>query len=201
MLAMLGQIDEAWTLGLLADEQSRELGIQVGSTFLAELALIAGDQEAAAEYLRSACQEMETRGAMAQLSTYAALRGRVLCGLGRVDQAEQLAQKGRELGDPEDVWTQALWRQAQALVHSARGEHAEAVELVGAGLDWWSRTDSLLRTGEAYCDLARVLEGAGRRDEAIAAWQAALDCYERKQVVPLTSRVRERLASLQETPI
>jgi tetratricopeptide (TPR) repeat protein len=117
--------------------------------------------------------------------------------LGHVDEAEQLAQKGRELGDPEDVWTQALWRQAQALVHSARGEHDEAVRLAREALDWWSRTDSLLRWGEAHCDLARVLEAAGRRDEAIAAWRDALDCYERKEVVPLAAHVRERLAALE----
>jgi hypothetical protein len=44
-----------------------------------------------------------------------------------------------------------------------------------------------------------VLEAAGRRDEAIAAWQQALDCYERKGIVPLTRRVGKRLAALQPT--
>jgi len=197
MLAMLGQIEEAWALGLLASEQTRELGMYFGPTFLAELALIAGDHVAAAEYLRDSCEEMETRGAIAQLSTYLALRGRVLCLLGHVDEAEQLARRGRELGDPEDVWTQALWRQAEALVHSARGEHAEAVELAEEALDWWSRTDSLLRKGEAHCDLAEVLEAAGRRDEAIVAWRDALDCYERKEILPLAAHVRERLTALE----
>jgi hypothetical protein len=43
-----------------------------------------------------------------------------------------------------------------------------------------------------------VLEAAGRRDEAIAAWQDALDRYERKQIIPLARRVRERLSALQE---
>jgi class 3 adenylate cyclase/tetratricopeptide (TPR) repeat protein len=197
LLAMLGRIDEAWALGLLADEQGREVGITVGPGFLAELALIAGDDQAAAEYLRSACEEMEVRGAMAELSTYMALRARVLCKLGSRPEAEALAQRGRELGDPEDVWTQAFWRQAVALVHSARGEHAEAVELAEESLCWWSRTDSLLRKGEAYCDLADILEAAGRRDDAIGAWRDALDVYERKEVIPLARRVRERLAALQ----
>ena len=42
-----------------------------------------------------------------------------------------------------------------------------------------------------------MLEAAGRRDEAIAAWHEALDRYERKGVIPLARRVRERLASLE----
>jgi tetratricopeptide (TPR) repeat protein len=140
---------------------------------------------------------MEKRGTTAVLSSYAPLLGRVVCALGRPDEAEQLAQQGRELGDPEDMWTQALWRQVHGLVHSARGQHDEAVRLVEEALDWWSRTDSLLRHGEGYCDFAQVLEAAGRRGEAIAAWQAALDCYERKQVLPLADRVREQLAALE----
>jgi tetratricopeptide (TPR) repeat protein len=140
---------------------------------------------------------LEERGATAQLSTYAPLLGRMLCVLGHPEEAEQLARKGRELGSPEDVWTQALWRQAQALVHSARGEHAEAVRLAQEALDWWSQTDSLVRQGEAHCDLARVLEAAGRRDEAVGAWREALDRYERKGIVPLVARVRERLAALE----
>jgi class 3 adenylate cyclase len=197
MLAMLGQIEEAWALGIMAAEQSREVGVDSGPTTLAELALIAGDLEAADEYLRSTCEQLERRGALAQLSTYVAIRGRAVCMLGRPDEAEQMAQKGRELCDPDDVWTQALWRQAQALVHSARGEHDEAVRLAEEAVGWWSRTDSPLRQGEGYGDLALVLEAAGRRDEAIAAWRNALDCYERKEVLPSVERVRERLAALE----
>jgi hypothetical protein len=32
--------------------------------------------------------------------------------------------------------------------------------------------------------LAHVLEAAGLRDEAIAAWRQGLDCYERKEIIP-----------------
>jgi class 3 adenylate cyclase/tetratricopeptide (TPR) repeat protein len=197
MLAMLGQIEEAWAVGLLAAEQASELGLNSGPTTLSELALIAGDWNASDDYLRMTCELLVQRGATAQLSTYAALRGRVLCILGRPDEAEQLAQQGRELCDPDDVWTHALWRQAQGLVHSARGEHAEAMRLAEEAVGWWSRTDSPLRTGEAYGDLAQILEAAGRRDEAIAAWRSALDCYERKEVLPSAERARERLAALE----
>ena len=197
LLAMLGTLAEAWAVAVPADEKARELGLRQGGIWLSEIALIAGDRQAASDYLRSGCEELEQRGARGQLSTYTAQLGRVLAALDRPDEAEQLAQKGRELGDPEDVWTQALSRQAQALVHSARGQHAEAVGIAEEAVDWWSRTDSLLRQGDAHGDLAEVLEAAGRRNEAIEAWREALDRYERKQVLPLAARVRERLASLE----
>ena len=196
LLGMLGRVEEAWGVGIPAAEQASELGITSGPTFLGELALIAGDEQAAAEYLRQSCEDMEKRGTTAVLSSYAPLLGRVVCALGDPDEAEQLAQTGRELCDPEDVWTQALWRQAQALVDSARGKHDEAIALLEEAHGWWARTDSLPRQAEAYYDLAEVLEAAGRRDEAIRAWQGALDCYERKKIVPAAARVRERLAAL-----
>jgi hypothetical protein len=44
-----------------------------------------------------------------------------------------------------------------------------------------------------------VLEAAGRRDDATAALREALDRYERKGIIPLVRRVRERLAAIQST--
>jgi tetratricopeptide (TPR) repeat protein len=195
LIAMLGRIDEAMALAVPADEQARELGINSGSTWLSEIALIAGDEQVAADYLRATCEGLEQSGANAQLSTYTAQLGRVLCALGRPDEAERFAEQGRDLGDPDDVLTQALWRQALALVHSARAEHTEAVRLAREGLEWCSKTDSPLREANAHCDLAQVLEAAGRRDEAIDAWKEALACYERKGVIPLAGRIRERLTT------
>jgi class 3 adenylate cyclase/tetratricopeptide (TPR) repeat protein len=195
LLAMLGRMDEAWAVAVPASDQAGELGIDSGPTWLSEIALIAGDLQAAATYLRAGCETLERTGTTAQLSTYVAQLGRIVCALGRADEAEALAARGRELGDPDDVWTQALWRQAQALVHSARDEHAEAIRLARDAVDRWSQTDALPRLGEARCDLAEVLAAAGRRDEALEAWGEALDCYERKQIVPLAARVRERIAT------
>ena len=84
---------------------------------------------------------------------------------------------------------------------SARGQHAEAERLAREAVAWAERTDGLAQQGDSYSDLGEVLEVAGRRDEAIAAWREGLDRYERKQVVPLARRVRERLSALREKPI
>jgi tetratricopeptide (TPR) repeat protein len=197
LLAMLDRIEEAWAVALPADERLRELGFFTATVWPGEIALIAGDYEAAARYLRDACEAMERAGSSAGLSTYAPILGRTLCLLGQPEEAESLAQKGRELGDPEDLLTQQAWRQTQALIHSGRGQHADAERLAREALDFSLRGDSLAAHGDAFCDLAEVLEAAGRREEAIAAWQEALDRYQRKQVIPLARRVRERLAQLQ----
>jgi len=48
-----------------------------------------------------------------------------------------------------------------------------------------------------YADLGEALERAGKREQAIANWQEALERYDRKEIVPLAARLRERLATLQ----
>jgi tetratricopeptide (TPR) repeat protein len=164
-----------------------------------EIALLAGDYEAAASHLRDACDGVEAVGNEGELSTYAPMLGRVLSTLGGHDEAELLARRGRELGHKEDIMTQHGWRQTQALVYSARGQHAEAERLAREAVDLSLRGDSLLKQGETLSDLAEVLEAAGRGDEAAAALREALDRYERKQVIPLARRARERLAALQPT--
>jgi tetratricopeptide (TPR) repeat protein len=198
LLAMLDRIDEAWAVALPAEERLREFGLSSGGEWLGEIALVAGDHEAAAGYLREACDALEAVGNLGELSTYTSWLGRVFCLLGRYDEAEQLAQRGRELGDPQDVMTQHAWRQAQALVHSARGQHPEAERLARQAVDFSQRGDSPLQQGCARCDLAEVLEAAGRRDEAAATLREALERYEAKPIIPLARRTRERLAALEK---
>jgi tetratricopeptide (TPR) repeat protein len=97
------------------------------------------------------------------------------------------------------VVTQAYWRQVQALVHASRGQQAEAERLAREAVAITENTDSLLFQGEALWDLADVLRAAGRHAEAAATLRGALDRYERKQIIPLVRRTRDRLATLEET--
>ena len=197
LLAMLDRIDEAWAVALPAEERVRELGLATGGEWLGEIALLVGDYEAAAGYLDDACTALEANNNMLELATYAPMRGRALCALGRFDEAESLAIQGRELGSDNDPFTQALWRQVAALVKASRGDYAEAVSLAGEAVDWAAQTDLPGVQGEAHYDLAEVLEAAGRRDEAAVAYRQALDLYEQKGIIPLARRTRERLAALQ----
>jgi class 3 adenylate cyclase/tetratricopeptide (TPR) repeat protein len=198
LLAMLDRIDEAWAVARPALQRASELGFPVWAV-AAEIALVAGDYETQLTYLRKTSELLEATGVRATLSTCTANLACVLARLGRYEEAEPLAQRGCELGEPEDIATQAAWRRAQALVESARGRHAEAELLAREAVDFALRGDALFERGIAFSDLAEVLEAAGRRDDAVATWRQALDCYERKEILPLARRVRERLDAIQPT--
>ena len=199
LLAMLDRFDEAVPLARDSNERLRELdGRRIGEIRLAEIARMAGDRQAAAGHLQTLCAWLEEREQYGLLGTYVCLLGRELCALGRFDEAEALARRGRELAADDNI-DSGLWRQVQARVLAHRGEHSEAERLAREAVARVEESDNLPWQGDAWCELAEVLEAAGRRDAAIDAWREALDRYERKGIIPLARRVRERLAAAQPT--
>ncbi len=201
LLAMLDRVEEARALAADAAEKLRELGHPDNASYwLAGIALLADGPEAAVEHQRAWCEHLESAGRDAELSTYAPQLGRLLCAVGRSEEADPLTEKGRELAAPDDLMSQVGWRQTAALVCSARGQHADAERLAREAVAGAERTDSLAQQGDSYSDLGEVLEVAGRSDAAIAALHEALDRYERKEILPLARRVRERLTALRERP-
>ena len=197
LLAMLDRFDEAIPLAVESNERQREQdGRLIGESRLAEIAGMAGDHEEAAVHLRLLCEWLEERDQPGLLSTYAPTLGRELCALGRYDEAELFAKRGRELGAEDDLSTQMLWRQVQARVHAHRGEHKEAERLAREAVAVAEQTDGLNFQGDALSDLAEVLLAAGRDGEAAAALRDALDCYELKQNIPMARQARERIAAL-----
>jgi tetratricopeptide (TPR) repeat protein len=171
------------------------------SPYLWDQEELAGNYEVAAERLRGLCDHFAEQGQQAFLGSYAPHLGRILCALGRYDEAEPLAGQGQALSAQDDPLAQALWRQVAALVAAHRGDYSDAERLAREAVAQSHKTDSPEYQGGAYFDLARVLEAAGRRNEAAAAWSEALDRYERKGIIPLARRTRERLAALQESPL
>jgi tetratricopeptide (TPR) repeat protein len=195
LMAMLGRFDDAWYTAREASERYGELRGDWTDIF-AEIAILAGDEQAAPEYLQLNCEFLERHGYRGRLSTYAPKLGRSLCALGRYDEAEPLAELGRELGDEQDLMTQALWRQVSARVQAHRGEHAEAERLARDAVAILGHTDALNTEGDALCDLAEVLNAAGRADEAVAALEQALDRYQRKKNVAMVAHANQRLHTL-----
>jgi hypothetical protein len=201
MLAQLDRADEAQTLAAEIAARRRELGQKVGwPAWFAEVIFLGGSTEEAIPLLRELNASLEAANKTAELSTYSAWLGRYLCALGRYEEAAPLAQQSRDLGDEQDALTQIEWRRVQALVLSHRNEHAEAERLAREAVAIAENSDSPVWQGDAVADLAQVLDAAGRHDDSIAAWQQALDHYERKGVIPLAQRTRKRIAALQATP-
>jgi class 3 adenylate cyclase/tetratricopeptide (TPR) repeat protein len=198
LLAMLGRFEEAWAIALPAGQRALDVtgGEEGGFGALAEIATLAGDHESAARYRRRACDLFEQQGWKTLLSTYAPWLGSSLCALGRYDEAEPLAQLGRELGDEKDVATQMLWRRVQALVEAARGRYDEAVRLAREAVEACEPTDALNWQGETFRDQYEVLAAAGRTDEAAEALEQALDRYERKKNLAMVARVKPKLEEL-----
>jgi class 3 adenylate cyclase/tetratricopeptide (TPR) repeat protein len=199
-LAMLDRFDEAWAAALEANARLRELsGGDTGDAQIADIATWAGDHETAADSLRGFCQSLEAHHRLNNLSTYAPMLGRVLCTLGRYDEAEPLAVQGRELGHEQDLFTQTLWRQVQARVLAHRGRQSEAETLAREAVAIVERTDGLNFQGDALRNLAEILVAGGREDEVAAVLVQALDRYERKRNVAMARQVRARVAELQRS--
>jgi tetratricopeptide (TPR) repeat protein len=193
LLAMLGRFEEAWATAHEASRLLLELTGDEGDEQLAHIAALAGDLETAARYMRMACDLFQARKQFAVLSTYAPRLGRYLSILGRYEEAEPLAQLGRDLGDECDVATQTAWRQVQALLCSHRGHHEEAERLAREAVAIIERTDALNVQGDALCDLAEVLEQADRLQEARTILEQAQEQYERKKNLAMIAQIRQRL--------
>ena len=197
LMAMLGRFDEAWAIALPAAEHVRDLNGDDAADFaLGEIAALEGDHGAAADWFRRACRAWEARGSRALLSSFAPKLGRSLCELGRYEEAEPLAEQGRELGDERDYVTQMYWRQVKALVLAHRGEHREAEQLARESVQVTEATDGLNDQAEAYYYLGRVLAEAGRSDDALEALEQALDRFERKKNLAMVAQVRPKLEEL-----
>jgi tetratricopeptide (TPR) repeat protein len=176
LLAMLDHFEEAVPLARESNERQRELdGRLIGENRLAEIARMAGDHEAAARHLQTLCEWLEERDQLGLLRTYVSLLGRELCALGRFEEAETAALRGRELTDQTDPLSSHLWQQVQALVLADRGEHADAERLARDAVAGVEQTEGLTFQGDAWCDLAEVLHAAGRDEEAAAALADALE--------------------------
>jgi class 3 adenylate cyclase/tetratricopeptide (TPR) repeat protein len=197
LLAMLGRFDEAWAIADEARERERELtGTNMAEWLPAEIASLAGEHEAAVTFLRPFCDLLEELDQRFYLSSVAPMLGRELCALGRHAEAERYAHLVRELDVRQNALGGALWRQVQALLHAHRGEHPEAEALAREAVGIAERTDGLNYQGDAFWDLAEVLSAADRIEEAVAAYERALDRYERKRNLAMVAQVQPRLEAL-----
>ncbi len=190
LLGVLGRSEEAWALALAAAERYEQSGDHRHYAFLADLAALEGDYETAVSYGTLDVEAWKAAEHLAFAASYGAKLGRWLCLAGRPDEAEPLVDLARTVEGQESEW---LWRQVSARVLAHRGEHEEAVALAREAIGVLERTDGPTWQGDGYLDLADVLAAAGRTDEAVEAYEHALERYERKQNLAMATQVRQRL--------
>jgi class 3 adenylate cyclase/tetratricopeptide (TPR) repeat protein len=200
-LAMSGRIEDgrqvlAELRAEILDRGNRAALAVLDSSTALELAVLAGEAEAAIETTEEGCRLLEELGERSILSTCAAELAQALYGSGRLEEAREWAARAARLGASDDAYTQFLWRQVEAKLHARRGEHERALQLAHEAIEIAEATDMTNHRGHARTDLAEVLQLGGDTAGATTALEQALDCYVRKGNVVLRARVEDRLAAL-----
>jgi ATP/maltotriose-dependent transcriptional regulator MalT len=183
-LAAEGSFDEARRLIGLAIEITEGLGmrvmIAVYEAFLGGTEVEAGDAVAAERACRRAYEILDERGSEGFKSTAAGDLARVLCTLGRFDEAEGFATIARSAAAEDDLSSQVFGRSAQAMVLAARGESDQAELLAREAVQLLEGAESPGAQGGVRMDLAHVLRAAGKNSEAELAAREAFRFFEQK---------------------
>jgi ATP/maltotriose-dependent transcriptional regulator MalT len=133
LLAQRGDIEEARRLYRDAAATYEEFGLRfrrATQSFVgAQIELLAGDATAAERELRHSSGAFDEIGAATSATTHRALLAEVVARLGRLDEAEELAQQVAAEAPSDDLLTQVLWRSALARIRAREGSAHEAVEL------------------------------------------------------------------------
>jgi class 3 adenylate cyclase/tetratricopeptide (TPR) repeat protein len=195
-----GRFADAHRTAHQAHEIQEELGLELGSIIsgMGEAEILATEgrlDEAAAQFLEI-CARLEERGLTSFLSTTLIDLGEVQYRLGQIEEAEQLAARGEELGAAEDVVNFAKGRGLRARVAADRGEHEQAMELAREALHFAYETDFPQIHADAHEALAHVLATAGRPDEARTELEQALELWERYGFEVEAARTRALLVQL-----
>ena len=191
--AMQGSFVEARRLIAEGKSLTDDLGVETASSSAGEIELLAGDLPAAEHAIRTVCETLERRGDWGHLASAAPVLADALRAQGRGDEAAPLIElaAGWTLADDVDAQVGLLRIRANLLAH--QGDLGEAERLAREATELSAQTDYLNHHAEALADFADVLELAGRREEAAAAMEQALELYERKGNLVMAEQTRERL--------
>jgi class 3 adenylate cyclase len=155
--------------------------------------MLAGRPDVAEDRLRGAFERLEEMGGKDLLATTAAMLAQAIFAQDRSEEASHFCRVSREAAAPEDLWSQVDGRGAYAKIVARRGRGAEAERLAREAVELAASTDFLTLRGDAFLDLATVLEVGGQAPEAVAALTEGLELYERKGNLVSAERARARL--------
>ena len=195
--AMRGNFDLARELVEAAKASAKEFGLEghyaAGLTTGGYVAMLEGEPGRAEQELAEAVGIYRAIGDLGHLSSYAPALADALSAQGRDDEALPLTEEAERASIEGDIDAQVHWRRVRAKILAHRGELDEAVRLATEAADLARPTDDLDKRGRALMDLAEVLRLAGRSEESVAAAREAVDAFERKGNVVMTTAARRLL--------
>jgi ATP/maltotriose-dependent transcriptional regulator MalT len=198
MLALQGRFAEARALIAQTTEEIAELGdrllVSITREVAGELALLSGDIQEALRQLQGSYDEKVALGDRGYASTTAAALAEAYLEDQDLAHAWEYGTIARETSARDDIASQAGGRQIQARVLSARGQHVAAEALAREAVMIMEHTDYLQFHGNALVHHARVLQAAGKADEAVAAARQAVEFYDAKRATFLVERTQKLIA-------
>jgi tetratricopeptide (TPR) repeat protein len=165
----------------------------------APIEMLAGDLEAAESELRKDYRTLEQMGDRNYLSTAAGLLAEVLYGQGRHQESAEFAGVCRDLGSPDDVASQFLWRSVQAKLLAQDGQHERADAILAEALELINSSDWVDWQGNGFRNLAEIRQLRGRTSDAIEALRQAAGRFAAKGNVVSLRRANELADALRET--
>jgi predicted ATPase len=194
--AMQGRLDEALELLVRWRRGVTEFGDSIWLFAINFGWVVFADDPAAAEReLRSGYEALGRLGEKSHFSSVTGLLARAVCAQGRYDEAERLTRESEESARPNDIHSHILWRITRAQVLAQRGELESAEALALEAVAFAAESDFLDSHADALMVLADVRSQAGRREEAAADVDRAVELYELKGDVLSAERARARLAA------
>jgi class 3 adenylate cyclase/tetratricopeptide (TPR) repeat protein len=200
LLALVGEFERARTLHDEGSETMHQAGLRdatmgglQGRGFIERLA---GDNDAAARYLRDGAEGFQRLGDRRYLGTMALNLVLVLLDLGQTDEAERWLEDALAEVNPADVVDAAFSAAARGRIAALRGEHEVGIQRAERAVELAETTDfSDVRTA-MNLQHAAVLALVGRRDDAAAAYDRAIEITRAKGATAWTKEIERLLAEL-----
>jgi tetratricopeptide (TPR) repeat protein len=199
LLGLVGEFERARTLVEEGTNTMREAGLPVSMAGVQARGFVerlAGDNEAAAEYLRQGAEQYRKQADRRFLSTAALNLVLVLLDLNQVDEAEEWLEEAIAEMNAADVVDVALSYVLKGHIAALRGENEQGVELAQRAVEIAGTTDFFDVRATMDIQLGRVLTLAGQQEEAATAYKRALAASRDKGSTAWQASIEGLLAEL-----
>ncbi|OFW72477.1 MAG: hypothetical protein A2Y55_10035, partial [Actinobacteria bacterium RBG_16_68_12] len=192
--AMRGDFAQARELiaraGRMRDELGANVIVPLTSLQSSRVETLEGDLEAAERDLRRDYEKLSAIGDKYLLPLVAALLVRAVCDQDRYWELQDLLTSAEGIADQDDVETNAILGCVRGRLLASEGDLVAAEQVVRETVDMLRGIEAPDLRGDCLVTLAGILAQASRPGEARAAFEEALELYERKGNLVSAERAR-----------